>query len=343
MRDAREHGVLVHEADVNASDWDCTLELPSPRERGEGQGEGQMLALRSVAAPHPMAEAWLRHDPLPVSTGRGRERAAVRLGLRLIAGLPEAEAQVLMEKRGAGYTSVSALWGRSGMRFVSLELLANADAFRSIGRDRRRALWEVRGLAGGASEARPRRTAASAAMLIPSENRDLFAEPKVDLPAMALSEHVAEDYAATGLSLKAHPVAFFRNDLKGRGVITSAEHWDERRKGRRVSIAGLVLVRQRPGTAKGVIFLTLEDETGIVNVVVWPKVFDANRRVLMTAQFLLVKGRIEREGLVIHVVAEELVDLTHRLRELSDGAVDVPATARDVREGSWKSKSRDFH
>jgi error-prone DNA polymerase len=267
----------------------------------------------------------------------------MRLGLRLVAGLPEAEAQALMEKRGAGYTSVSALWGRSGIRFASLELLANADTFRSIGRDRRRALWEVRGLAGGGSEARPRRTAEAAAMLIPSASRDLFAEPAVDLPTAALSEHVAEDYAATGLSLKAHPLAFFRKDLQKRGVITSAEHWDERLKGRRVSIAGLVLVRQRPGTAKGVIFLTLEDETGIVNVVVWPKVFDANRRVLMTAQFLLVRGRIEREGLVIHVVAQELVDLTARLRELSDGAVDVPGTARDVREGSWKSMSRDFH
>jgi error-prone DNA polymerase len=273
----------------------------------------------------------------------------VRLGLRLIAGLPEAEAQALVAARGAGYTSVSALWGRSGVRFASLELMANADAFRSIGRDRRRALWEVRGLAGGGSEAKPRRTAEAAAMLIPSANRDLFSEPEVDLPATTLSEHVAEDYAATGLSLKAHPVSFFRSDLERRGVITSAQHWDERVKGRRVSIAGLVLVRQRPGTAKGVIFLTLEDETGIVNVVVWPKVFEANRRVLMTAQFLLVRGRIEREGLVIHVVAQELVDLTPRLGELSDGAVDVPASARDVREGSWrseaalKSKSRDFH
>ena len=157
------------------------------------------------------------------------------------------------------------------------------------------------------------------------------------------------DYAALGLSLKAHPVAFFREELSARRIITSAEHWDERRAGRRVSVAGLVLVRQRPGTAKGVIFLTLEDETGIVNVVVWPKVFEKNRRVLMTAQFLAVRGRIQREGLVVHVVAEELVDLTAELRRLGDGTATLPKPAKDHREGGgswhppWTPKSRDFH
>jgi len=104
-----------------------------------------------------------------------------------------------------------------------------------------------------------------------------------------------------------------------------------------------VLVRQRPGTAKGVIFLTLEDETGIVNVVVWPKVFERNRRTVMTAQFLQVRGKIEREGLVIHVVAEHLVDLSEKLRALGDGTAGMPKTDKEVREGSWKPKSRDFH
>ena len=124
------------------------------------------------------------------------------------------------------------------------------------------------------------------------------------------------DYAALGLSLKAHPVAFFREALSARGVLTSARHWEERLAGRRVTVAGLVLVRQRPGTAKGTIFLTLEDETGIVNVVVWPKVFERCRRIVMTAQFLAVRGRIEREGLVIHVVAERMQDLTPWLDDL---------------------------
>jgi len=151
------------------------------------------------------------------------------------------------------------------------------------------------------------------------------------------------DYAALSLSLKAHPIAFFREDLARRRVITSAQHWDERLAGNRVSVAGLVLVRQRPGTAKGVIFITLEDETGIVNVVVWPKVFERNRRTVMSAQFLLVHGKIEREGLVIHVVADELIDLSDELKRLGDGTAGMPRTDREVDAGSWKPKSRDFH
>jgi error-prone DNA polymerase len=154
---------------------------------------------------------------------------------------------------------------------------------------------------------------------------------------------VVHDYAAISLSLKAHPVAFFREELARRRVITNAAHWDEKLAGRRVSVAGLVLVRQRPGTAKGVIFITLEDETGIVNIVVWPKVFENNRRTVMTAQFLLVRGRIEREGLVIHIVADQLIDLSDELRALGDGTAGLPRTAKEIREGSWKPKSRDFH
>jgi error-prone DNA polymerase len=159
-----------------------------------------------------------------------------------------------------------------------------------------------------------------------------------------LGEHVVEDYAAISLSLKAHPIAFFRQALASRGILSSLEHWNERLAGRRVTVAGLVLVRQRPGTAKGVIFLTLEDETGIVNVVVWPKVFAENRRVVMSAQFLEVYGKIERQGLVIHVIAERLTDHSDQLRSLAEGTAGIPRTDKNVREGSWKPhKSRDFH
>jgi error-prone DNA polymerase len=154
---------------------------------------------------------------------------------------------------------------------------------------------------------------------------------------------VVHDYATISLSLKAHPIAFFRDDLERNGILTSAEHWDERYKGRYVKIAGLVLVRQQPGTAKGVIFITLEDETGIINIVVWPKVFARNRRTVMTAQFLEVRGKLEREGLVIHVIAECLIDRSNALRALGDGTAGMPRTDKEVREGSWKPKSRDFH
>jgi len=234
---------------------------------------------------------------------------------------------------------------RTGAPVSVLERLANADAFRSIGLDRRAALWAVKGLGGGALNKKPTPMASSpASLLTHGMTGDLFAEPAAALPPITLGEHVVEDYAAISLSLKAHPIAFFRRLLAERGILTSAQHWDERLAGRRVAVAGLVLVRQRPGTAKGVIFLTLEDETGIVNVVVWPKVFTTNRRVVMSAQFLEVHGRIERQGLVIHVVAERLVDRSDALRALGDGTAGLPATAKQVREGSWKPpKSRDFH
>ncbi|MGH6960624.1 MAG: OB-fold nucleic acid binding domain-containing protein, partial [Dongiaceae bacterium] len=141
------------------------------------------------------------------------------------------------------------------------------------------------------------------------------------------------------------PCTFFRDRLARRGVITSRDHRDERLKGRRVSVAGLVLVRQRPGTAQGVVFLTLEDETGIVNVIVWPKVFEANRRTVMSSRFLLVRGPLQREGTVIHVIAEKFVDLTddlHLLRAGESPALPLPqepATSSPV----LLQKSRDFH
>ena len=184
---------------------------------------------------------------------------------------------------------------------------------------------------------------AKSSLLTRSDMGDLFDEKPVALPQTTLGEHVVQDYASLSLSLKAHPVSFFRDELKGRGVISSAEHWEERRAGRYARVAGLVLVRQKPGTAKGVIFITLEDETGVINVVVWPKVFERNRRTVMSAQFLEVRGKIERDGLVIHVIANELIDLTPRLRALGDGEAELPDPEKHHAEGSRKPRSRDFH
>jgi len=273
----------------------------------------------------------------------------VRLGLRLVGGLAEETTRgTVLKARGEGYADMASVWTSSGAPASVLERLADADAFRSMGLDRRAALWAVKGLDGGALHGGTRRaTSADTSLLTWSATEgatgDLFDEPPVDLPETTLGEHVVHDYAAISLSLKAHPIAFFRAELARRRVITSAAHWDERLAGRRVSVAGLVLVRQRPGTAKGVIFVTLEDETGIVNIVVWPKVFEKNRRTVMTAQFLMVRGKIEREGLVIHVVADQLIDLTGELKRLGDGTAGMPRTDKEMREGSWKPKSRDFH
>src|SRR5262249_19878825 len=151
---------------------------------------------------------------------------------------------------------IPSLWMRSGASATVLERLADADAFRSIGLDRRAALWAVRGLDGGALQIAGKRATSSRnpLMTVPDAG-DLFEHEHVDLPNMTLGEHVVHDYAALALSLKAHPIAFFRDELAGQRVITSAEHWDERYKGRFVKVAGLVLVRQQPGTATGVIFI----------------------------------------------------------------------------------------
>jgi error-prone DNA polymerase len=381
VRDAHEHCVEVRHPDLNASEWDCTLEPLTPFRLSQPGRCTPLLQIEEVEQRQPQAPSEKRSEP-PRETDR---RCAIRLGLRLIGGLAEKETKAtVLHARGSGYSDMASLWTRSGAPVAMLERLADADVFRSMGLDRRAALWAVKGLGGGARagiNARlPRATSADTPLLtwaitqaitgvammrgIPqgitasiagetigstigeaagSFAGDLFDEAGVDLPETTLGEHVVHDYAALSLSLKAHPISFFRDDLARRRAITSAEHWDERLAGKRVSVAGLVLVRQRPGTAKGVIFITLEDETGIVNVVVWPKVFEKNRRTVMTAQFLLVRGKIEREGLVIHVVADELIDLSHELKRLGDGTADMPRTEREMREGSWKPKSRDFH
>ena len=283
----------------------------------------------------------------------------------------------LIAARGNGFASIERLAAVAGISRFTIERLAEADAFRSFGLDRRSALWAARRL--DMIGARPPKTAsANAAVANPASvsmeealplltshlSDELFPEPEVTLPAMPLCEHVVEDYVATGLSLKAHPVRFFRDRLSALGVIHNKElRSDALSQDLRVTVSGLVLVRQRPGTSKGVVFMTLEDETDIANIIVWPKVFEKNRRTVMTARFLAVRGRLQRSGLVIHVVAESFVDLSAELPKLRDGAGDgdlsLPAVSCPShqegswshqegswshQEGSWRMlKSRDFH
>ena len=184
-------------------------------------------------------------------------------------------------------------------------------------------------------------------LLAPHLSDELFPEQAVALPAMPLSEHVVEDYVATGLSLKAHPVSFFRGRLDALGALRNAGlRGDELRPDQTVTIAGLVLVRQRPGTSKGVVFMTLEDETDIANIIVWPKVFEKNRRTVMAARFLAVHGRLQRAGLVIHVVADSFVDLSAELPWLREGGdLFAPKLSGGPLpdDDALPLKSRDFH
>ncbi len=283
VRDAREHGVSIEEVDVNFSDWDCTLEMdeapPSSR-------------------PHP------RHVSMREDI---RATHKIRLGFRQIQGLAEDDMAALVDKRGKGYDSIRDLWLRTGLAPGTLAALAEADAFRSLGLDRRDALWAVRGLnRAGDKDDLP--------LLKDLSFRAL--EPEAHLPPMSLGEHVVEDYRHLALSLKAHPVSFLRPHLKTENIVRTQD-LAVMPSGRRVRTAGLVLIRQRPGTASGIIFLTLEDETGIANVIVWPKIFETYRPVVIAARFIAVTGRLQSESGVIHVIAERIDDMTPLLGLLS--------------------------
>ncbi|WP_163270775.1 error-prone DNA polymerase [Chelativorans alearense] len=277
VRDAREHGVEVRAADINLSEWDCTLE----------------------EAPFDRARVADRHTQMrPVIA----TRHAVRLGLRQVKGLSEEDVKRLVENRGAGYDSVRDLWLRAGLGKSTVARLAEADAFRSLGLDRRSALWAARALDEKAAAER-----------LPLFDRPSLRladrEPEMRLPPMPLGEHVVHDYRALGLSLKAHPVSFLRTRLDAEGV-TSNESLPVMGNGRRLSVAGLVLIRQRPGTSKGVIFMTLEDETGIANIVVWHKTFERFRPQVLGARFVRVTGRLQAASGVIHLIAERIEDLS---------------------------------
>ncbi|MCE1235485.1 MAG: error-prone DNA polymerase [Hyphomicrobiales bacterium] len=286
LRDAREHGVEVRPVSVLASDWDATLE-PGPRARDR------------VAPRHA--------DAAPAI----RSTHAIRLGLSRIKGFPRAAADRLVAARGRGYDSVVDLAARSGLDRADLLRLAEADAFADLGLSRRDAIWAVEALDAGGEKAR-------LPLFDHADAGDLFAaEPAVALPPMPLGEEVIEDYRTLSLSLKAHPLAFLRRDLATIRTLP-AGRLAAMRSGAHVRVAGLVLVRQRPGSAKGVIFLTLEDETGVANVIVWPKVFEKFRQVVLGGRLIRVDGRLQNEQGVIHVVADRLDDETARLARLAE-------------------------
>ncbi|WP_436643763.1 error-prone DNA polymerase [Microbaculum sp. FT89] len=249
---------------------------------------------------------------------------AIRLGLRQIKGIGEEEARLIEEKRGAGYDSLRDLWLRTGLPARTIERLADADAFRSIGLDRRAALWAARGLdRGPAASGKTGRLPLFEA----ADHADLRREPDVDLPPMPLGEQVVNDYRFLKLSLKAHPASFLRAPLTRLGAVRH-ETLRTTRPGRRLTVAGLVLVRQRPGSARGVIFMTLEDETAVANVIVWPKVFERFRAQVIGARLIAATGRLQNEQNVIHLVAERIDDLTPLLATLGDDGTDLEALAR---------------
>jgi error-prone DNA polymerase len=299
VRDAKEHGVEVRAVDVNASDWDCTL-----------------------------------------------ESGALRLGLRQVDGLHREAADRVMARRP--YRTVEELHSRGRVPVHAIQRLAAADAFRSLGLDRRGALWDSRAL----------KQAPDLPLFAFAETQDEGPESApAELPQMPLAEHVISDYQTVRLSLKAHPMHFLRSHYANQGFVT-AEQLKTLKDGKRLSIAGVVLIRQRPGTSKGVVFITIEDETGIANLVVWPDLFEKQRKIVMGARLMVVRGMVQRDpdSEVIHIVATRLEDHTGMLSHLSDDSLLPSRLEKADHAGGWGRpqqrhprnveiipKSRDFH
>jgi error-prone DNA polymerase len=242
---------------------------------------------------------------------------AVRLGMRLVDGLAAADAaRIVSARMDSGFESVDDMWRRSGVPAEALVQLAQADAFHpAFGHERRDALWAIKALR---DEPLPLFAAAAE-----REERSIVEqhEPEVALRQMTEGHNVVEDYSHIGLTLRDHPISFLRRDLQHRNIITCNEAMTAR-DGRWACTAGLVLVRQKPGSAKGVMFITIEDETGPANIVVWPKLFEKRRRVVLGATMMAIHGKIQREGEVVHLVAQQLFDLSGDLSGLADRDLD---------------------
>jgi error-prone DNA polymerase len=259
-----------------------------------------------------------RWDCTLESTGR-EDRFAVRLGLRMVRGLANAAAAAIVAARAdQPFACVDDLWRRAGVPAAALVQLAEADAFRpSLNLARREALWAIKALR---DEPLPLFAAACVreAKTVPE-----LCEPAVALRPMTAGGEVVEDYGHVGLTLRNHPVSFLRGELSRQRVVTCVEAMQARDE-YWLRTAGLVLVRQMPGSAKGVMFITIEDETGIANLVIWPKLYETQRRVILSARMMAVHGRIQREGEVVHLVAYRLTDLSNALASVGDPDAAFP-------------------
>ncbi|RYY39055.1 MAG: DNA polymerase III subunit alpha [Chitinophagaceae bacterium] len=333
VQDAKNHGVGMLPVDANYSSWDYTLEpLSGSAALTMTGGSSGILSLSKETAECPpvtlsaaegdrrggsvtlsAAEGDRRGSSVTLSAAEGTgggsvtlsaaegDRRGLRLGLRQISGLRLSDAELLLKHRGSGYRSINALRD-AGLSDAALERLADADAFRSLGLDRRQALWEV------STKDRPQ-------VLFEGQPAPDGVGEAVQLPLLLESEQVVQDYGALGLSLKAHPLQFLRPHLDKGGCVRAADLLNIPH-GAPVRIAGLVLVRQRPGTAKGVWFMTIEDETGTANLVLFPQVVAQYHRKIVGARLFLADGTVQREGIVVHVIVKRGWDASSLLRRL---------------------------
>ena len=267
-------------------------------------------------APAQIVQDMERHDVqvLPISVEHsfwdcslepdGTGNLAVRLGFRQIKGLPEVEARWITGARGNGYRSIDALWRRAGLKQRSLSLLAHADAFHAYGLNRREALWQVKAL--------PR----SGALPLFADVGEGLPEIGSLLPELSDAQQVYEDYVSTRLTLRTHPVRLLQDQIGQRVVASEGRDYPD---GQPITVCGLVVTRQRPGTASGVIFLTLEDDTGVSNVIIWGSLFPKYRAEVMAGRLLRVRGKFQRQGIVTNVIAQHIEDISYLLDTLGDG------------------------
>jgi error-prone DNA polymerase len=308
VQDAKRHGVEVRAVDVMYSDWDCTLEQPSGGGAGDsGNADTEtQRATHHPAAPQPATrQPHAHHSATHLPTAR---QPAIRLGLRLVSGLKQTVPERIVLARSKHlFSSTQDLALQAGLDAGDLKALASADALSSLSGHRRQQVWD-----------------ASALHAAPALLKDApVDEDFLDLPEASEGEEVVFDYAALGLSLRKHPLALLRPLLLRQRLSTAAQLHDAA-NGQAVRACGLVTMRQQPGSAKGVVFVTLEDETGCVNVIVWKSIKEKQRQALTQSRRLAVVGQWQREGEVRHLVARQLLDLTHLLGKLS-------TTSRDFR------------
>lgn len=271
---------------------------------GDAQKHG--VEVRPISVKHSRWDCTLEQIP-------GTDRHAIRLGMRQVSGLAVADAaRIIAVRIERPFQSVDDVWRRSEVPTETLVQLAEADAFRpAFGLERRDALWAIKALR---DEPLPLFVAAAEReMKVIAEQQ----EPEVALRQMTEGHNVVEDYAHVGLTLRAHPISFLRRDLAARRIVTCSDAMNARDKSW-LCVAGLVLVRQKPGSAKGVMFITIEDETGPANIVVWPSLFEKRRRVVLGASMMAIQGKIQREGDVVHLIARQLDDLSGDLAALAD-------------------------
>jgi len=292
VRDAQAHGIEVRPVDINHSRWDCTLEQT-----------------------------------------RNPRRFAVRLGLKMVHGLANADGGLIPIMRAEQpFASIEDIWRRAGISVKTLKHLAEADAFGSLGVNRRDAIWTIEGLS---DEVMP--------LFAAADERDRMIrpeliEPEVEFVPMTEGREVVEDYRSKGLTLRRHPVTFLRQELTERRIST-CEDLHRVRDGQRVTVAGLVLVRQKPGSAKGVTFMTIEDETDVANLVIWSAVFEKHRRLILSSGMIGCRGRLQREGGVTHLIAEHFLDLSDLLRSVGDR--DEPLLLRHGRGDEAKARTHE--